>query len=308
MNVHQPVEIGRALVAAISARDFEAAAELVSHRIVVTVVATGDTYFGPQGFLELARGWSTAFPDLRLTGVRFSGGEEEAAVEYDIHGTHTGPLITPRGHIPPTGMEIQLPCCDVLEVSGGRVAAMRSYFDSATMLRQLGLVAGTPLHAPERRAALEMYAQALDDNAPQRHKAIVQRFLDAVYNRHNPASAADTCRHDFQWHGGPLGEARGLDGYRGVLANLFHAFPDLELQIVDLIAESDRVVARFTWTATHEGDFQGIPATRKRLRGGGTTTFRLEASRIVEEWWQGDLLVALLQQIDAVPSSLRLSP
>src|SRR5690606_1616801 len=98
-------------------------------------------------------------------------------------GKHTGPLVTPRGHIPPTGMELQANFCDVVDLAGDLIVGIRSYFDTSSVLRQLGLISGTPFHSPDRRASLDLYAQPVDSNAPQRHKAIVHRFLQDVFNR-----------------------------------------------------------------------------------------------------------------------------
>ena len=295
-----------AMYRALSEREFEAAAEHVAEGIVVSCMPTGDVYCGRSGFLEYVRGWGAAIPDSRFERLELSGTGERVVVEYLLEGTHTGPLVTPRGHIPPTGMELQEHFCDVVDVSGGRIVQLRSYFDTATLLRQLGLSGGTPLHSPDRRAALDLYAQPVDGNAPQRHKAIVHRFLQDVFNRQKPAAAADTCGQNIVWHGGPFGEAHGLTEYQEILDTFFTAFPNLEVQIVDTVAEADRVVVRFTMTGNHRGYFQRIAPTQKRLVAAATNTYRIADDRIVEEWWQGDLWM-LLQQVDLGTSNLRQS-
>jgi predicted ester cyclase len=304
--VDEDTGVTRALYEALAARDFDRAAELVAADALVLNVATGDVYAGRSGFLEFARGWSAAFPDLRFALLKIGGRGSPSVAEYEIEGTHTGPLVTRRGHVPPTGMEVHVRCCDVLEMEEGRISRIRSYFDSVTLLRQLGLDRGTPLHAPDRRAPLDLYAQSVDQNAPQRHKAVVHRFIQDVYNRQNPGAAVDTCSRRYAWHGGTLGEARGLAAYQTVLVAFFVAFPDLSLEVLDTVAEDDRVVVRFSLSGTHLGDFQGIPPTRRRVLSTGTNTYRIEDGRIVEEWWQGDVLV-LLQQMDAAPSTVHLS-
>ena len=43
------------------------------------------------------------------------------------------------------------------------------------------------------------------------------------------------------------------------------AFPDFEMQIVDLIAEGDKVVAQFKCSGTHRGEWLGVPATGRRF-------------------------------------------
>lgn len=43
------------------------------------------------------------------------------------------------------------------------------------------------------------------------------------------------------------------------------SFPDFEMQIVDLVAEEDKVVGYFRCSGTHHGEWQGIPPTGKRF-------------------------------------------
>lgn len=295
--------VAGALYAALEKHDYDGAAKSFAEDALVLNVATGDVYRGREGFLEYARGWSAAFPGLRFQAVLVSPAEGRTTVEYEIAGGHGGPLTTPRGHIPPTGMEAQVRFCDVLEIHAGQVTHLRSYFDSMTLLRQLGLVQGSPIHAPERRAPLELYVQPVDAHAPQWNKAIVHRFLQEVFNRRNPGAAADTCGRNYLWYGGPLGTAKGIQAYEHVLGILFGAFPDLTLEPLDTVAEDDRVVVRFAIAGTHLGEFQGIAPTARRISCEGTNTYRIEGNRIVEEWWQADML-GILQQIEAVPTTI----
>jgi predicted ester cyclase len=43
------------------------------------------------------------------------------------------------------------------------------------------------------------------------------------------------------------------------------AFPDFEMEIVELIAESDKVVAHFRCSGTHRGEWLGVPGTGRRF-------------------------------------------
>jgi predicted ester cyclase len=80
------------------------------------------------------------------------------------------------------------------------------------------------------------------------------------------------------------------------------AFPDLHATTDDVIAEREKVVWRFTSTATHNGPFMGIPPTGKRGIVTGIVIFRLENSQIVEGWVNLDTL-GLLQQLGVVPAA-----
>jgi hypothetical protein len=67
---------------------------------------------------------------------------DTATLEVVWSGTHTGPLQTPSGAIPPSNQRIEVPACLVLKVEGGQVATYTHYFDMLTLLRQIGAAKG----------------------------------------------------------------------------------------------------------------------------------------------------------------------
>jgi predicted ester cyclase len=69
----------------------------------------------------------------------------------------------------------------------------------------------------------------------------------------------------------------------------------------DLFGEDDRVVARFTVKATHQGHFLGVPATGKKVKWTGQPIYRLAGGKIVEEWFLEDTF-GLLQKLGAIPA------
>ena len=91
-----------------------------------------------------------------------------------------------------------------------------------------------------------------------------------------------------------------LDGHRQYSDAMTGAFPDLERQIEDLVAEGDKVVARWTASGTNTGPFNGMPPSGNFARSSGITIFRIADGRIAEEWSESDML-GLLTQIGAIP-------
>jgi predicted ester cyclase len=78
------------------------------------------------------------------------------------------------------------------------------------------------------------------------------------------------------------------------------SFPDVHMEIVDLIAEGDKVVGRFTCSATHLGQWLGHAPTGRRFeRVDEVAIFRLSSSRIVHAWSLEDSL-SRLQQLGLV--------
>jgi steroid delta-isomerase-like uncharacterized protein len=64
--------------------------------------------------------------------------------EWTYRGTHTGPFVVADGmKIPPTGKAVEFTGVSVCQISDGKFVIMRDYFDSASVMTQLGLMPGT---------------------------------------------------------------------------------------------------------------------------------------------------------------------
>lgn len=104
------------------------------------IVPTGDVFDGEQavrGYFAASRG---AFPDQRNEVKSIRHADDAVITEFDLLGTHLGPL---RG-IPPTGKAFRCPMTAFFVFDGDRIVCERVYFDSATILRQLGLAPSLP--------------------------------------------------------------------------------------------------------------------------------------------------------------------
>lgn len=93
----------------------------------------------------------------------------------------------------------------------------------------------------------------------------------------------------------------GLENFRRALHARAGGITELSVRVDHLVAEDDKVVARFTLTGTHSGTFQGIPATGKRVTFPATDIYRFEDGRIAEGWALMDFL-SFLQQVGAAPA------
>jgi steroid delta-isomerase-like uncharacterized protein len=105
-----------------------------------TNVPAGATFRGPAGYADFLGIWLGAFPDAKVEVTNISAGDDWAVAEFIGRGTHTGPLKTPAGDVPPTGRPFELRFCEVYRVKNGKIAACNLYYDAAGMMRQLGLV------------------------------------------------------------------------------------------------------------------------------------------------------------------------
>lgn len=287
-----------AIYDAYTSRIYEEAAQSFTEDADIVNVSTRDSFRGPEGFLRYAGVWTAAFPDLRVEVLTCVAAREQGVAEYSFRGTHTGALLSGDGFVPPTRAIVDFQLCDAVAFRDGRIFRLHTYFDSGSLLRQMGLLPHSPLHAADRRAPLELYATEMDSASQQRNKSIVQRFLEEVMNQRDAAAAAATCSPDVVWHGGSMGEAGNLANFQNRLRSIFHSFPDLSVEVHDIIAENDRVAVRLTLRGTQLGHFRGVAPTRRSITSSAINTYRIADNRIVEEWWQHDLL-GLMQQLSS---------
>ena len=93
---------------------------------------------GPEKIVELFKGWKQAFPDATGTVTSAFASGDTAALEVTWKGTHTGPLTTAEGTIPASGKRQETPAAIFLTFEGDKIKESRHYFDSLTLLKQIG--------------------------------------------------------------------------------------------------------------------------------------------------------------------------
>ena len=99
------------------------------------IYATGDVYDGEEEVRAYFDETRRAFPDQRNELIQLHHGDDAVVAEFWLRGTHNGPL---RG-LPPTGRQFECRMTAIFEFEGDRIVCERVYFDSATILRQLGV-------------------------------------------------------------------------------------------------------------------------------------------------------------------------
>jgi len=99
------------------------------------LVATGEVIDGEAEVARYYQETRAAFPDQRNEVLAIHHADDAVIVEFDLLGTHDGVF---RG-VPPTGRSFRCRMAAVFEFEGEELVCERVYFDSATILRQLGL-------------------------------------------------------------------------------------------------------------------------------------------------------------------------
>ena len=94
---------------------------------------------------------------------------------------------------------------------------------------------------------------------------------------------------------------KGPEAFKQMLTRTRSAFGDRDIKVDEEIAEGDKVVLRWTWTITHQGEFPpGVPPTGKRITWTGISIYRIADGKVVEERGEEDAL-GFFRQIGLVP-------
>ena len=128
-------EIAREYIEAWNRRDFDQIETLVSDDAEI-VDFDGSVGRGREGARATAEMYARAFPDGKLEIKRLIAAGDTVVAELVGRGTNDGPF----GDSPPTHKSAELPFVDVLTIRSGKIVVDRQYGDTATMLKQLGLV------------------------------------------------------------------------------------------------------------------------------------------------------------------------
>ena len=132
------------------------------------------------------------------------------------------------------------------------------------------------------------------------NKAIARREVEAFESRGDLAVANDVLAANYRLHF-PGFPTLDREGHKQMIAAFHSAFPDMRIELEAQVAEGDRVANHIVMSGTHQGPFQGMPATSKAVTVRGMNLMRLEGGRIVELWGYLDTL-GLMQQLGAIPA------
>lgn len=115
------------------------------------------------------------------------------------------------------------------------------------------------------------------------NKALIRRYFEAG-NSKNMDVLDELIDPNLVSHDALPVQPPGLEGFKQIMKQLFSAFPDTEFTIDDMIAEGDKVVVRYTYEATHKGEFMGIAPSGKKMTSTTIVIYRIVDGKIKENW------------------------
>jgi steroid delta-isomerase-like uncharacterized protein len=137
---------------------------------------------------------------------------------------------------------------------------------------------------------------------PMDHAATMKRLYDLI-NAGDIDGFGELLAEDFVEHE----ELPGLEPSKEGVKQLFHmyraAFPDLRMEVQDVLVSGDKAVARVRATGTHQGEFLGMAATGKSVDVQLIDITRFGDDALAREHWGVFDSLAMLQQLGAMPAN-----
>lgn len=127
-----------------------------------------------------------------------------------------------------------------------------------------------------------------------------QERLAENINAGEVETAVESFAEDAVDHDPAPGQGAGREGFKGFFDSLTTAFPDAHIEPEQMVVDDENVAVAYTLTGTHEGDFNGVAPTGKKIEVRGLQIGRFEDGKIVERWGSSDEL-GILKQLGAAP-------
>jgi len=120
----------------------------------------------------------------------------------------------------------------------------------------------------------------------EKNKALIREFVEEVINKKRFDLLKEYCTDDFTIHIGTKGEIKGLEEFRIVNTETSGgtAFPDFKVSIEDIVAEDNKIVFRYTISATHLGEFMGAPPTGEKISWRAIVEYIIVDNKLSEGW------------------------
>jgi len=136
------VDTHRAAHEAFNRRAYDEAVRPMRDDATYTEHPRNITTKGPLEFTDWMKGWVTAFSDASVSEPRYIDGGEYSVCLFRGRGTNDGAM----GPLQATGRRMDLPFCEVMTYDAqGRIVAGEMFYDSTTMMVQLGLMEPPPM-------------------------------------------------------------------------------------------------------------------------------------------------------------------
>jgi predicted SnoaL-like aldol condensation-catalyzing enzyme len=137
------------------------------------------------------------------------------------------------------------------------------------------------------------------------NKALYRSFMDEVWNKRDFSAIDRYIAADFIEHNKNIPPSR--EGRKKFVEEVMAAFSDYHAEVLDVMADGDRIVARVQWTGTQDGPYRGRPPTHNKLQFSTADFFRIADGKFAEHWDVVDSLSRAIA-LGLVPAPAPLPP
>lgn len=140
--------------------------------------------------------------------------------------------------------------------------------------------------------------QSNEEDKMDNLKDIAYRFYNEVLNKGGLNLLPEIMAENFIDYNSDS-EQQGIEGFKHFLQMVSTAFPDLHIDINEVLAEGNKVIARLSISGTQTGNLGTIPPSNKKATWTGIDILEINNNKITGRWSERNLL-SLMKQIGAI--------
>ncbi len=122
------------------------------------------------------------------------------------------------------------------------------------------------------------------EHMPHEHEGLLRRYIHEVWECRNPAAAVEFLSEDYARHVSPVRPPLRRSDQIELLHAFHAAFPDISIEVQDMVVGGDRIAFRSVMRGTHRGPILGLEPTGRRVEVSLLDIWRIRHGRVVEQW------------------------
>ena len=130
---------------------------------------------------------------------------------------------------------------------------------------------------------------------PAAARTIIAAYLERVWGARDLAALDELVDPAYRRHVSALLKPLTIEGQRSRLAAMQAAFPDVSIELGEVVAAGDLVAFQSIMRGTHLGEFRGLPPTGRSFVVHLVDLVRVREGRLQEHWGGPDLLDLVTQ-------------
>ena len=163
------------------------------------------------------------------------------------------------------------------------------------MILPLALILCFMVGCEDRAALVELEKFQAQAKVEEQNKELIRNYLKEMDNENFEIFNEVYAPGANIYYPSNSSEPMSFEQAVPMAKSFYAAFPDFSHSIEELISVGNTVILRSVDRGTHQGEFNGIPATGKKIEVSGIMISRIENGKWVEEWEEMDMMGMMMQ-------------